>query len=345
MRDRSAEWAADTGAGFVGRARELGLLQAALQATAGGQGRLVMLVGEAGIGKTCTAAEFARQASDSGALVLRGACYDGEWAPPFGPFAEAITTYARHADTAELRTDLSFGAAPIARVIPAVRERLPDVPEPTPLQPDEERLRLFDAISQFLIATAREQSRYRMIAKKGGAMVSVRRTILTLVAMLAWAGTGGATLTPTQKCEKTKNRAAAKYGQCIATQRGKEIGGKVPDFLSCATTLTDAFSKAEQKAIDAGSACSTTGNTAAILARTDSTFNPTEALPKWFSNTRFVDNGDGTVSDTLTGLMWERKTGTIGSAVACDRLTCPADNQFSGTYSTSLPLPARSRSR
>jgi predicted ATPase len=74
--------------------------------------------------------------------------------PPFGPFAEAIAAYARHADAETLRRDPGIGAAPIARVVAAVRERLPDVPEPMPLQPDEERFRLLDAVSQFLIATA-----------------------------------------------------------------------------------------------------------------------------------------------------------------------------------------------
>jgi predicted ATPase len=41
-----------------------------------------------------------------------------------------------------------------ARLVAAVRERLPDIPEAVALQPDEERFRLLDAVSQFLIATA-----------------------------------------------------------------------------------------------------------------------------------------------------------------------------------------------
>src|SRR5262249_8660623 len=97
---------------------------------------------------------FAAEARRDGAVVLWGGCYDGEWAPPFGPFAEAIAAYARDAEPAVLRDDLGLGAAPIARVVPAVRERLPDLPEPVTLQPDEERFRLFDAVSQFFVAIA-----------------------------------------------------------------------------------------------------------------------------------------------------------------------------------------------
>ena len=106
------------------------LLRAALGDARQGRGRLVLLVGEPGIGKTRTAMEFATEARKAGAQVLWGACYDGEWAPPFGPFVEAIAAYARQCAPDRLRADLAFGAAPIARVIPAVRERLPDVPEP-----------------------------------------------------------------------------------------------------------------------------------------------------------------------------------------------------------------------
>jgi hypothetical protein len=143
-------------------------------------------------------------------------------------------------------------------------------------------------------------------------MINMRSIMVAVLTGFTWAATASA-LTPAQKCEKAKNKAAAKYGQCISAQRGREIGGKIPDFASCTTKLSDAFAKAEQKAVDAGSACPTTGDAAAILARTDGTFNPSRGLPKWFSNTRFVDNGNGTVSDTLTGLMWEKKTddGTI----------------------------------
>ncbi len=61
---------------FVGRDREMGELNTALEATLAGQGRLVMLVGEPGIGKTRTAQELAALAEHRGAQVLWGRCYE-----------------------------------------------------------------------------------------------------------------------------------------------------------------------------------------------------------------------------------------------------------------------------
>ena len=86
--------------------------------------------------------------------MLWGRCYEGEAARPYGPFVEALAEHARSADPESLRADLGLGAAPLARLVPALRERLPDIPEPVALQPDEERVRLLDAVAQFLIALA-----------------------------------------------------------------------------------------------------------------------------------------------------------------------------------------------
>ncbi len=111
-----------------------------------------MLVGEPGIGKSRTIEEFAERARKEGALVLWGRCYEGEWSPPFGPFAEAIAEYARAVEPEILRKELGYGGPPLARLVPALRDRLPDLGEPTPLAPEEERFRLLDATSRLLIA-------------------------------------------------------------------------------------------------------------------------------------------------------------------------------------------------
>ena len=56
------------------------------------------------------------------------------------------------------------------------------------------------------------------------------------------------------------------------------------------------------------------------------------ARPAAAPATRFVDNGDGTVSDTQTGLMWEKKTGTVGSPVDCSMTTCADPQNVNNTY-------------
>ena len=65
---------------FVGRQREMGELKAALEDACSGHGRLAMLAGEPGIGKTRTAQELASQAEAKGAQVLWGWCYEEQGA-------------------------------------------------------------------------------------------------------------------------------------------------------------------------------------------------------------------------------------------------------------------------
>ena len=72
--------------GFVGRRDEMAELKAALDDAMAGHGRLVMLVGEPGIGKTRMAQESASLAQTRGAQVLWGRCCEEEGAPPFWPW-------------------------------------------------------------------------------------------------------------------------------------------------------------------------------------------------------------------------------------------------------------------
>ena len=76
---------------FVGRARELGELGRALDATQAGNGVTVLVAGEAGIGKTRLASELAERARDAGFEVLLGRSIDLVGTElPYQPFAEAL---------------------------------------------------------------------------------------------------------------------------------------------------------------------------------------------------------------------------------------------------------------
>src|SRR5215468_3431791 len=139
---------------FTGRTAERRRLIERLEESRAGQGGVVLLAGEPGIGKTRLLAEVAETARAQGALVLWGRCYEGEAARPFGPFAEVLGEYVRTAAPEVLRADLGLHAAPLTRLLPGLRARLPDIPEPVTLEPHEERVRLLDAVAQSLLALA-----------------------------------------------------------------------------------------------------------------------------------------------------------------------------------------------
>lgn len=78
---------------LVGREREQATLCEHLAAALAGRGDLVLIGGEAGIGKTTLAEGVCRGAADAGALVLAGRCYDLSETPPYGPWLEVFGHY------------------------------------------------------------------------------------------------------------------------------------------------------------------------------------------------------------------------------------------------------------
>ncbi|MFQ6029083.1 MAG: AAA family ATPase, partial [Dehalococcoidia bacterium] len=81
--------------GFVGRRDEMAELTTALDDALASHGRLFMLVGEPGIGKTRTAQELAALAEQRGAQVFWGWCYEEAGAPPYWPWVQPIRSYVQ----------------------------------------------------------------------------------------------------------------------------------------------------------------------------------------------------------------------------------------------------------
>jgi DNA-binding winged helix-turn-helix (wHTH) protein/tetratricopeptide (TPR) repeat protein len=138
------------GVPFIGRESIMAQLEAALDEAWSGRGRLVLIGGESGIGKTRLAAEFSCAAAGRGARVMAGWCYEGEGAPPFWPWVQILRTAVQERSAAALRDHCGAGAVDIAQIVPALRERLPDLPEPPLMQAEQARFRLFDSITSYL---------------------------------------------------------------------------------------------------------------------------------------------------------------------------------------------------
>jgi len=142
---------------FVGRAAELAQLEETLEEALAGEVRAVTLAGEPGIGKSRTAEELAARARDRGALVVEGAGFDGDGAPPLWPWVQVLRACADACDPAQTDGVDALSLAVVAGAVPelaAGRRRLPAVP---PLEPAAERFRLLDAIARLLYAVARRQ--------------------------------------------------------------------------------------------------------------------------------------------------------------------------------------------
>jgi class 3 adenylate cyclase len=132
--------------GVIGRDTEAAVLADAFKRVAAGEGREIVLIsGEAGIGKTTLATQVARVAFDAGAVVLLGRC-DEDLGAPYGLFVEALSHYVNHASEEALRSHVQSFGAELAKMVPALRQRLGQLPAPQSADPDTERYLLFNAV-------------------------------------------------------------------------------------------------------------------------------------------------------------------------------------------------------
>ena len=158
--------------GLVGRSRELATVIDAIGRSRESGGREVLLVaGEAGVGKSTLAAAAARAAWEQGAYVLFGHCEEG-LAAPYQFFGEAFDHMVRHTPAAVLADDLGPRAGELARLVPHLAEVLTDLPPPTTTDADTERYLLFAAVVQLVGALA------------------ARRPVLLVLDDLHWADEG-----------------------------------------------------------------------------------------------------------------------------------------------------------
>jgi len=139
--------------------------------------------------------------------------------------------------------------------------------------------------------------------------------------------------TPQQKCAAGKNTTAGKYAACRENAEAKRAAGgdlsKYTDALDkCETKFSTAWQKLEDKAGAASASCP--ADATVIRGKTDSYTNTVAAMIGGVGS-RFVDNGDGTVTDRETGLQWEQKTTPVASGV---NLADPHDVDNTYTWNT-----------
>jgi predicted ATPase/DNA-binding CsgD family transcriptional regulator len=129
---------------MVGRQAQLSELHAHLAAARRGSGGLVLIGGDAGMGKSRLAREFlAQAASAAGLSVLRGRCYDEHLAVPYAPFVDALQAYLRERGGRARDERLAAVAGVLAELDSA------PPPEAT-ADPHSQKRRLFESICRAL---------------------------------------------------------------------------------------------------------------------------------------------------------------------------------------------------
>lgn len=133
---------------FVGREAELARLGALLDRARSGAGRLALVSGDPGIGKTRTTSEFLRRQDRDGLWIVTGRCYEELGLPPYHPWVAAARSILSACDRDTVEELFEPVASAIGPLVDDLSEYFPDVTHATPgADIETPRSRLFDAFA------------------------------------------------------------------------------------------------------------------------------------------------------------------------------------------------------
>jgi class 3 adenylate cyclase/tetratricopeptide (TPR) repeat protein len=143
---------------LVEREQERADLRRAVRSALGGEGSVVLVSGEAGVGKSRLVGEVAAEAEAWGMAVLVGSCVEMEGASPYLPFVEILEEALLGPRSLEgFRVAVGDAASELARIVPALARALPDVGPPLDLPPEQARRYLWVSVEEFLARAARHR--------------------------------------------------------------------------------------------------------------------------------------------------------------------------------------------
>ncbi len=130
---------------LIGREQEMAVLDSRLQEAAAGRGGMVLIGGEPGAGKTRLGEEALALGHARGMLPLAGHAYE-EHGAPFVTSTEILEQLVRAVPADNLRNVLGPTAGEITLLLPELRRRLPDIPPPEEVPPEQQQRYLFNAM-------------------------------------------------------------------------------------------------------------------------------------------------------------------------------------------------------
>jgi adenylate cyclase len=147
--------ASDRGATLIGRDAERAQLLQSIHQTRSGRGSLILLLGEAGIGKTRLAEEALAAARRLGCQTLVGRCYEQEDTPALIPYIEVLEEASRLMPAPVFRQAIGTSAPELAKLMPELHRLFPDMAAPLELPPQLQQRFLFTNVREFLTRSGR----------------------------------------------------------------------------------------------------------------------------------------------------------------------------------------------
>jgi class 3 adenylate cyclase/tetratricopeptide (TPR) repeat protein len=139
---------------FVDRDDERAALRHYVDGANDGNGGLVIVAGNAGVGKTRLVEEVGAEARARGLQFVAARCDETSKRDPYKPLVEVLETVRRRLSPESFRDLIGEHAGEIARLLPDLRRRYPDIPPPADVPPDEERRYLFATVQEVLARLA-----------------------------------------------------------------------------------------------------------------------------------------------------------------------------------------------
>ncbi len=139
---------------LVGRAPLVEALQQRIEQARAGQGQIVLLTGEAGIGKSRLVAEAKSLALQNGFTILQGQCFEPDRVLPYAPWLDLLRTHIAAHSAEPLRPF----APELIKLLPELNPLLPGVTATPPLDPEQEKRRHFQTLSQWLFGVGATQA-------------------------------------------------------------------------------------------------------------------------------------------------------------------------------------------
>ena len=142
---------------LVDRVSELATLYTLIDQAKSGRGQVILLSGEAGIGKSRLVAETKAYAAAQDFLLLQGNCFQADLSYPYAPLLDLMRSSAARQLTATIASDLPSFVHELHQLLPDIVPVPPNQAPPGSSDPEREKRRLFTALTHFFTSQAIKQ--------------------------------------------------------------------------------------------------------------------------------------------------------------------------------------------